>query len=206
MIKVENDIRVYISTQELHLFSGKKQRKIYPISTSKYGIGNATDSNKTPLGLHNISNKIGDDAAIGAIFKAGKDIGKQANINGDNADEDLITTRIMILTGLEEGINKGKNIDSYERGIWMHGTPEENMIGKPASHGCIRMKNEDICELFEFVKVGTQVRIIENINGGDMYQRSLDDRRQTDRREKEKLVDPEKRDGKRRSGEERRDS
>ena len=67
----------------------------------------------------------------------------------------------MKLTGQEKGLNKGENIDSFKRGIWMHGTPEEKKISQPASHGCIRMNNEDICELFDLVEVGTQVRIVE---------------------------------------------
>jgi L,D-transpeptidase catalytic domain len=161
MQKVENEIRVHISTQELHLYSGKSLTKIYPISTSKNGIGNTANSNKTPLGLHVISKKIGKDAAIGSIFKSGKNTGRFAKIDGENPNDDLITTRIMKLHGLEIGLNKGYNIDSYKRGIWMHGTPEENKIGKPASHGCIRMKNDDICELFDLVDVKTLVRILE---------------------------------------------
>ena len=161
MQRVENKIKVHISTQELHLYSGKSLTKVYHISTSKNGIGNTAGSNKTPLGLHVISKKIGKDAAVGSIFKSGKNTGKFAKINGENPNDDLITTRIMMLNGLEAGINKGKNVDSFKRGIWMHGTPEEDKIGKPASHGCIRMKNNDICELFDLVDVKTPVQIIE---------------------------------------------
>jgi len=160
MKKVGNEICIHISTQELHLYSGKNLTKIYPISTSKYGIGNTANSNKTPLGLHKIKEKIGYNAPIGSIFKAGKNTGRIAVINAENPNEDLITTRVMKLQGLEEGINKGKKNDSFNRGIWMHGTPEEDKIGQPASHGCIRMKNKDICELYDLVCEETPVRIM----------------------------------------------
>ncbi|RLC50613.1 MAG: L,D-transpeptidase [Candidatus Cloacimonadota bacterium] len=161
MQRVENEIKVHISTQELHLYSGKSLIKVYPISTAKNGIGNTAGSNKTPLGLHEISKKIGKNAAVGSIFRSGEKTGKLAEINGENPDDDLITTRIMMLNGLEAGVNKGNNIDSFKRGIWIHGTPEEDKIGKPASHGCIRMKNKDICELFDLVDLKTPVIIVE---------------------------------------------
>jgi len=150
-------IKVKISEQKLYLISGNKLVKKYPISTSKYGIGNKIGSNKTPLGLHCISSKIGRNASFGAIFKRRKDTGKIASIN--KGSEDLITTRILRLEGLQRGINKGKDIDSFRRCIYIHGTPEEKLIGKPVSHGCIRIKNSDIMKLYSLVKRGTLVEI-----------------------------------------------
>lgn len=155
-----NELRISITSQEIYTYSSGLLKKTYPISTSKYGIGNQKDSYKTPLGHHFISEKIGNGAALCTIFKAGKSTGKTAVINCENS-ADIITTRIMKLTGLEENINKGDNIDSYHREIWIHGTPEEDKIGYPASHGCIRMKNQDICELFDLVENGASVMISE---------------------------------------------
>ena len=156
-------ILVSISKQKLHLIKNAEIIKTYPISTSKYGIGNKKGSHKTPLGMHRISEKEGEGAEIGAIFRWCRNTGKIAKIYTDNTDipKDLITTRIMRLKGLELAINKGKGIDSYKRGIFIHGTPEEGLIGKPASHGCVRMKNKDVIELFNLVPVGTLVEIQE---------------------------------------------
>ena len=134
----------------------------YPVSTSKYGIGNQARSNKTPLGLHRIEEKIGANAPVGMIFKARQSTGKIAEINQVGAG-DLVTTRIMWLKGLEPNKNQGAGIDSYQRYIYIHGTVEENKMGQPASHGCIRMYNLDIIELFDQVKEGTLVDIREKI-------------------------------------------
>ncbi len=150
-------IRINISKQRLYLYSDKKIIKFYPVSTSKYGIGNRIGSNKTPLGLHRVVSKIGRNASFGAIFKRRRNTGKIARVNKGSAD--LITTRILCLEGLQRGINKGKGIDSFRRCIYIHGTPEEKLIGKPASHGCIRMRNSDIMKLCSLVKRGALVEI-----------------------------------------------
>ncbi len=149
-------IEVVISKQRLFLNDKSRVLNSYPISTSKYGIGNKSGNNKTPIGLHQIVSKIGRNAPWGAIFKRRRNTGKIARAR---EGKDLITTRILRLAGLEKGINKGKGIDSFERRIYIHGTPEENLICKPVSHGCIRMKNRDIIKLFEIVKRGTLVSI-----------------------------------------------
>ncbi len=157
-------IVVIIAEQSLFLIQNKEILKPYKVSTSKYGIGNKSGSNKTPLGTHKIQAKIGDGAEIGTIFKGKKNTGKIAEISystEDTSDEDYVTTRVMPLEGLEKGINKGNGIDSFSRGIYIHGTQEEGLIGKPASHGCIRMKNLDVIELFDAVEVGCLVEIVE---------------------------------------------
>jgi lipoprotein-anchoring transpeptidase ErfK/SrfK len=150
-------IQIEISKQKLYLIRGNKPIKIYPVSTSKYGIGSIHGSSKTPLGLHRIASKVGRNARLGTIFKRRRNTGKIARINKDGGD--LITTRILRLEGLQKGINKGKGVDSFKRCIYIHGTPEEKLIGKPASHGCIRMKNRDMIELFDLVKKGMRVKI-----------------------------------------------
>jgi len=151
-------IVVDTSQQKLYLNQFDKEIKSYPISSSKYGIGSAAGSNKTPLGHHRIVQKIGDGAPEGIVFKGRINTGAFAEINGKNVG-DLVTSRILWLEGLEEGKNKGPGIDSYSRYIYIHGTAEENLIGQPASHGCIRMKNRDVIDLFDRVSEGTLVDI-----------------------------------------------
>lgn len=151
------NLKVIISKQKVILFKDDRIVKYYPVSTSKYGIGNKVGSNKTPLGLHRIASKIGRNARFGAIFKRRRNTGKIVRINKGSGD--LITTRILRLEGLQRGINTGKDIDSFRRCIYIHGTPEEKLIGKPASHGCIRMRNSDIIELFDSIERGIFVRI-----------------------------------------------
>ena len=147
-----------IAHQKLHLIEGNKVIKTYPVSTSKFGIGNRDGSFKTPLGRHIISNKIGRNAAFGEIFKNRRCTGRIVRIGLDSG-EDLITTRILRLRGLKPNLNVGKGIDTYQRCIYIHGTAEEYLIGTPASHGCIRMRNRDIIELFNIVRIGTLVDI-----------------------------------------------
>ncbi len=135
--------------------------KSYPISTAKKGIGNISGSNKTPLGVHVIKEKVGKKVPLGGIIKKLVYTGKKATIHTDATyrETDLLTTRVLTLAGTEKGINKGGNVDSYNRGIMIHGTPEEGLIGTPTSHGCIRMRNKDIIELFNLVTPGTKVLI-----------------------------------------------
>jgi hypothetical protein len=155
---VDYRIIVSVSKQKLTLYKGARIIKQYPVSTSKYGIGNKDGSFKTPLGKHVICSKIGRHARLGAIFRNRRNIKKIAKI-GEDREKDLIITRILRLLGLEKGKNKGKGIDTYKRCIYIHGTAEEHLIGKQASHGCIRMKNRDIAELFDLVPRGTRVDI-----------------------------------------------
>jgi lipoprotein-anchoring transpeptidase ErfK/SrfK len=152
-------IVVSISEQKLYLIKQSKILKKYAISTSKYGVGNKEGSNKTPLGTHCIVSKIGRNARCGEIIKSRRRTGRIAKKNRRDRVEDVITTRILRLKGLKPGINKGKGIDSYRRCIYIHGTPVEDLIGKPASHGCIRMRNRDVIELFDLVARGTLVDI-----------------------------------------------
>ncbi|PWM08783.1 MAG: hypothetical protein DBY00_09260 [Flavobacteriales bacterium] len=156
-------ILVDISRQRLTLFGDDgNAEKEYPCSTSRFGPGNAEGSEKTPVGLHRIAEKYGDGEPLGMIFSSREPTGKTAAVNHSPTPSgaDLITTRILRLEGLQPGLNKGRGIDSYERYIYIHGTPEEGLIGTPASHGCIRMKNDDIAELYPLCPVGLTVEII----------------------------------------------
>lgn len=159
----EYAIIIDISEQKLYLIKDKKIVRIFPVSTSKYGIGNKAGSNRTPLGTHRIAKKIGEGAPIGAIFEARINTGKIARIYTDKTDveKDFVITRIIWLEGLEPGHNRGNGIDSYQRYIYIHGTPEEGLIGKPASHGCIRMKNKEVIEVFNLARIGMLVEIRE---------------------------------------------
>jgi len=153
--------------QKLYLIKGDNIIKTYIISTSINGIGSGEGSHKTPSGTHLIEEKFGIDketgirSKIGAIFDCSVDTKRVAEIITEKIDipEDKITSRIMWLNGLEEGINKGEGIDSFERHIYIHGTPEEGLLGMPASGGCIRMKNTDVIELFDLVPRYTLVEI-----------------------------------------------
>jgi len=155
-------IVVNIAQQQLQVVSNNNILKTYTVSTAKAGIGSKKNSNKTPLGVHRIKNKIGDKAPLGTIFFARQPSGQIAEIYTDTTDtpKDYVTTRILWLDGLEPGKNKGGKVDSYERYIYIHGTHEEGLLGKPMSMGCIRMKNIDVTELFNMVKEGTLVIIL----------------------------------------------
>ena len=156
-----DSILVDISDQELIAYLEGSETATYPISSSKYGIGNQEGSNRTPLGLHIVQKKFGSGLSAGSILKGRIATGEIASITRDPVatDDDYVTSRILWLKGTELGLNQGPGIDSFERYIYIHGTHEEGLIGRPASHGCIRMKNDDVIELFNIVPIGTQVRI-----------------------------------------------
>ncbi len=142
-------IVVDINRQILTLFKDFKIINTYKVSTSKFGEGQEVNSNKTPLGVHFIKEYIGHNAEIFSIFRNRVDTKNLAEIIKETkpGNQDIICTRILWLSGLEAGINKGNNVDSYSRYIYIHGTNEEGLLGKKASHGCIRMSNSDIIEL-----------------------------------------------------------
>tara|TARA_R110002050_G_scaffold234063_1_gene369935 strand:+ start:795 stop:1343 length:549 start_codon:yes stop_codon:yes gene_type:complete len=155
-------IFVSIKRQKLFYIKNGNVEKVFLISTAKKGIGQEIHSQQTPEGLHVIKHMIGQNLPKNAIFKERVFNGEIAEIYTDKTDinEDFVTSRIMWLEGQEEGINKGGNVDSYKRYIYIHGTPEEGLIGKPASHGCVRMKNKEVIELFDLVQVNTPVLIL----------------------------------------------
>ena len=145
-------IDISIAKQEL-TFTHRNIKISYPISTSKYGEGYEEDSFKTPLGMHEICQKIGGRAPFGAIFKDRKYTGKIAKINGSN-EKDIITSRILRLNGLQK-----KNSNTKKRYIYIHGTNDESTIGQKGSIGCVRMNNDDVIELYSHVKVGCKIYI-----------------------------------------------
>ena len=159
--KIETLLYVDIDSQKMvHIIKGT-EIKTYNISSSVYGTGNEENSFKTPLGKHEIYKKIGHTLPLNAILKGRVWSGAIATIIDEEIDTefDLVTSRILWLDGLELGKNKGKGIDSKGRYIYIHGTAEEGLIGKPASDGCIRMYNKDVIELFDLVDEKAQVWI-----------------------------------------------
>lgn len=162
--KLDNFIYIGIKRQKLYLFEANIISKIYKVSTSLKGAGNEISSYKTPLGLHFIYEKIGNNAPIGTLFINKKNTNKIVEIDSLtlNQNKDEITTRLMSLMGKELNINKGGRVDTFKRGIYIHGTSNEKSIGKPSSHGCIRMKNNDIIELFNSVDKQIPVFLFNN--------------------------------------------
>lgn len=154
-------IVIDISEQVLYHYKNDQLAAKFPISSATNGVGSKSGSGKTPLGAHRVSQKFGDKAPLGTIFKARKNTGVIAKIIKEPNDvpADAVTTRVLWLDGLEAGKNKGGNVDSKRRYIYIHGTPEEGLIGRPASHGCIRMYNEDVIKLFNETPVNTIVYI-----------------------------------------------
>jgi lipoprotein-anchoring transpeptidase ErfK/SrfK len=141
---------VSVGEQRLYLYRGDEQVANYPVSTSRFGTGSQLGSLKTPMGAHRVRRKIGQDAPIGRIFRGRADTGEQARILTEpvDNDDDHVTTRILWLDGLEPGRNLGGEVDSFRRYIYIHGTHEEGLIGRPASDGCVRMRNVDVVEVF----------------------------------------------------------
>jgi|TARA_B110000971_G_C19934250_1_gene465544 lipoprotein-anchoring transpeptidase ErfK/SrfK len=155
-------IYVSIKKQTLYHIQNKRIIKEYTISSSSYGIGSKSGSNKTPIGLHSVKEKYGDKTPINGIMVSRVFLGNIATIYNDETKSktDDITSRILWLDGLEKGKNKGKGIDSFNRYIYIHGTSEEGRLGKPASNGCIRMKNKEVIDLYKLLEVGTLVLIL----------------------------------------------
>ena len=155
-------LRINIAEQKLYLLTEDCMvSATYPVSTSRYGTGNENGSNKTPLGLHRIKQKIGGAMPIKTVFVGREPRGvlEDCIAQGVDLPDDVITSRIMWLEGMEPGRNQGGHVDSYRRYIYIHGTSEEDKIGTPASIGCIRMRNRDVIELYRLVETGTEVLI-----------------------------------------------
>ena len=143
---------VDVARQTLRVMEGRKVAAEFPISTSKFGLGFEEGSFKTPTGKFRIARKIGGRATPWTIFRARKNTGYLAKPGGQ---EDLVLTRILTLDGLER-----HNANSLARYIYIHGTNQEDLIGTPASHGCVRLRNADMICLHRMVSAGTPVRVV----------------------------------------------
>ncbi len=133
----------------------------FPVSTAKNGIGCEKDSGCTPLGKHIIRAKIGDGAPVNAVFVGRRQTGEicTPELMAEFPDRDWILTRILWLSGKEVGINRLGNVDTMQRYIYIHGTPDSTDMTTAGSHGCVRMRNDDLITLFDMVSVGTVVEI-----------------------------------------------
>ena len=158
------NIEVNLSRQTLKLLDGEKLLKQYQISTAKNGAGELMDSECTPRGRHIIAEKIGEQQAINTVFVGRRASGEvySPELRSKFPERDWILTRILRLRGEEAGRNLHDKVDSYNRYIYIHGSPDDVELGTPGSHGCIRMGHQDIVELVELVQEGTSVNITEN--------------------------------------------
>ena len=151
---------VSVSWQRIIGIQGGVVQCIYPCSTASRGAGNREGSNKTPLGWHEIAERMGAGLPQGAVFTERKYAGRVWT-KDQPTEKDFVLTRILWLRGVERGINLGPGVDSHDRYIYIHGTPDEDKIGKPASLGCVRMLNRDVIELFDRTTQGMPVLITE---------------------------------------------
>ena len=147
------NIHISIRDQRLTVMEDETPIRDYPVSTSRFGIGTEEGSMKTPTGRFRVAQKIGDGLASDTVFQSRVPLKPGDTLPPTN---DLVMSRILWLDGLDE-----HNANTHDRFIYIHGTKHENKIGMPASHGCIRMRNSDVVELFELVDEGAQVIIDE---------------------------------------------
>ena len=159
-------IRIIIDRQILEVYSKNNLIKTYAISTASKGTGQKYGSFQTPLGKHKIYEKIGDGEPINSVFIARKPTGEiyTPELEQQNPERtDWIITRILWLEGTETGFNRDGDVDSKDRKIYIHGTPDTRPMGSPFSHGCITLHNGPMLELFDSVDAGTPVDIIDKI-------------------------------------------
>jgi len=152
-LDTSSQLIISVRDQKLMLLRNGEKVAIYPVSTSMFGLGDAWGRMTTPLGYLAVEKKIGDAAPVGAVFHNRRMTGEVLQPNAPGRDP--ITTRIIWLRGLE-----AQNAHAYQRCIYIHGTPEEKKIGRPASYGCIRMKSSDVAALYKQVPLGAVVQVI----------------------------------------------
>ena len=158
----QTQIVISVTQQELRLIENRQITASYAVSTALNGVGNLENSGCTPLGLHKVRIKIGADCPVNTVFTGRRPTGEifDSALAESSPNRDWILTRILWLTGCESGLNRGGQVDTLKRFIYIHGTPDTEPMGKPRSHGCIRMRNKDLVELFDRVEKGTPVEII----------------------------------------------
>jgi len=146
---------VDVATQTLTLAGGGREPRVFRISTARAGVGSVEGSGKTPPGRHRVCRLFGHGAEPGQVFVSRRAVKGLVIARADwrmPSSKDYVLTRVLWLDGLEPGRNRGPGIDSRARYIYIHGTNQEQLLGTPASHGCIRMANDDVVELFAFVR------------------------------------------------------
>jgi lipoprotein-anchoring transpeptidase ErfK/SrfK len=156
-------ILIDIGSQTLELAEKRRALRRYSVSTARNGAGELQGSGRTPRGRHRVRIRIGAGSPAGAVFVGRRPTGEiyDADLARRQPERDWILTRILWLTGLELGRNRGGAVDTLRRFIYVHGCPDTEPMGVPRSHGCIRMRNDDLIELFDLVEAGTPVEILE---------------------------------------------
>ncbi|MEM9385804.1 MAG: L,D-transpeptidase [Pseudomonadota bacterium] len=154
-------VHVDIASQRLRWSDGHGHAQSFLVSTAASGIGQQMGSEQTPLGRHVVRARIGDGAPLRAVFVGRRETGEiwSPQLDVQFPARDWILTRILWLSGTEPGLNRLGRVDSMRRYIYIHGTPDDQPMGRPASHGCVRMRNDDVLWLFDHVPVGTPVTI-----------------------------------------------
>ncbi|KAA6186377.1 L,D-transpeptidase [Thiohalocapsa marina] len=154
-------MEIDLGLQQLVLCRPGLAPSVYPVSTARNGPGERLGSGCTPRGAHRVRLKIGQGCAVGSVFRARRWTGEvySAALAERHPGRDWILTRILWLTGLEAGRNRGGQVDTLRRYIYIHGCPPDTPMGEPGSKGCIRMRDPDLIELFDQVSAGTPVDI-----------------------------------------------
>ncbi len=154
-------IEVSIPLQRLDVFDGDTRIRSYAVSTAANGPGEVAGSYCTPRGRHRIRAKIGAGLPPGAVLRGRRPTGEVCDDAAWRTapERDWILTRILWLCGEEPGVNRGGEVDTFRRYVYIHGTPDAVQFGRPGSRGCVRMRNRDVVELFELVSAGTRVDI-----------------------------------------------
>jgi lipoprotein-anchoring transpeptidase ErfK/SrfK len=155
------EIRIHIPEQRLRLIDGGRVLMDVAVSTAKNGPGERAGSGGTPRGRHIVRARIGEGAPLNAVFVGRRPTGEiyRPELGREQPGRDWILTRILWLSGMERGFNRLGTVDTMRRYIYIHGCPDEYPMGVPLSHGCIRMRNREVIELFDRVPVGTPVLI-----------------------------------------------
>lgn len=157
------EVHIDVAQQRLHLVVDGATERSYAISTALKGVGERNGSGCTPRGQHRVRAKVGAGCAPGTVFVGRRATGEvySPELATAHPGRDWILSRILWLTGCEPGVNRGGAVDTLRRYIYLHGCPDGTPMGVPASHGCVRMANADVMDLFDRVAVGTLVRIEE---------------------------------------------
>jgi lipoprotein-anchoring transpeptidase ErfK/SrfK len=162
-MSILDSLHISIADQQLYGFTAGQLVVRLPVSTALNGPGEQNGSNRTPRGLHQVRARIGDGLPLGAVLRGRRWTGEtwNAELHAQFPGRDWILTRILWLSGCEPGINRLGAVDTFRRYIYLHGTPDSEPMGVPLSHGCIRLRNADVLELFERVPVHCPVKIDE---------------------------------------------
>ncbi len=162
-------VRIDLDHQRLELHVDGEMRRSWPVSTAANGPGEREGSECTPRGRHVIRARIGADAARGSVFVGRRLTGERYTpaLGAAHPGRDWILSRILWLSGTEPGRNRLGRVDTMRRYIYIHGCPDDTDMETPGSHGCIRMRNDDVIDLFDRVEAGTKVMIVAQAPGGD---------------------------------------